>query len=301
MQFQSLELEDVPAAKPYFDLLGSDICDYTIGGMFMWREFYKVEYTVEDDIFYSRVHNEQHTKILYNLPIGRTKQDIVKGIRRIMEFEKDNPAQLRFVTIEERFLTLFEEAGMKFQSHNNEIYSDYVYLTEEFLKLSGKKNHKKKNHIQQFLRSCDAWTFEEISHDNLEELKEFFRTHYSVDPNATEEEIEENDRAMEVLERFDEYQMFGGLLRADGEICGFSVGEICGRTLFVHIEKASREHPGAYQMLNHQFAEHFGQSTERINREEDMGDEGLRRSKQSYHPIELVKKFVVEEEMGEAE
>jgi hypothetical protein len=294
MHFKALELEDIPAVKPYFDLLGSDICDYTVGGMFMWRDFYGVEYTVEDGIFYSLVHNEQHSKILYDLPIGKTREDIVRGIRNIMEYEKDDPAQLRFVTIEERFLPLFKEAGMVFRAHNNEIYSDYVYSTEEFLKLSGKKNHKKKNHIQQFIRSCGEWSFEEIGHDNLEEAKEFFRTQYSVDEEANEEEVEENDRAMEVLDKFDEYGMFGGVLRADGKICGFSIGEIFGRTLFVHIEKASREHPGAYQMLNHQFAEHFGQGIERINREEDMGDEGLRRSKSSYHPIELVKKYVVE-------
>jgi uncharacterized protein len=292
MQFKKLELEDIPKVRPYLEMLGADICDYTIGGMFMWREFYLMEYAIEDGILYTRVHNDAHTKILYNLPIG---ENIVEGIKRIMEFEKDNPAQLRFVTIEERFIPLFEEAGLHFNKHNNKIYSDYVYLSEEFRSLSGKRNHKRKNHVNQFIKSCENWEFKDLTRENLEEVKQFFNQYYFVDPNANEEEIEENERAKEVLEHYDEYGMVGGVLYADGEITGFSMGEIIGRTLFVHIEKGSKLHPGNYQMLNYQFAERYGKEVERINREEDMGDAGLRKSKLSYHPHALVEKFVLEE------
>lgn len=292
MQFKKLELEDIPKVRPYLQMLGSDICDYTIGGMFMWRDFYRMEYAIEEDVLYTRVRNDAHTKILYNLPIGR---DIVSAIKNIMEFEKDNPSQLRFVTIEEKYLPLFEEAGFSFNKHNNEIYSDYVYLSEEFRSLSGKRNHKRKNHINQYIRSCDSWAFKELNEENIEAVKDFFERYYFVDPNANEEEIEENERAKEVLENYEIYGMRGGVLYADDQITGFSIGEIVGRTLFVHIEKGSKEYPGTYQMLNHQFAERFGQEAELINREEDMGDEGLRKSKLSYHPHELVKKYVLEE------
>lgn len=297
MQFKQLELEDIPILKPYFLRHGSDICDYTIGGMFLWREFYKMEYAIEGDTCYSRVHNEQNTKILYNLPMG---PDIRKGIARIIEIEKDNPAQLRFVTIEERFLPYFENQEVEFTHHNQDRYSDYVYLSSEFRNLSGKRNHKRRNHIQQFKRYCeDDWSFKEMTVEDVPAVKKFFEENYAVDPNANEEELEENKRAMEAVDRFADYDMFGGILYAKGEIVGFSISEIVGRTMFVHIEKAARRVPGVYQMLNHQFAEYFAQDVELINREDDAGDEGLRRSKMSYHPLDLFKKFVVEEVMAD--
>jgi hypothetical protein len=84
------------------------------------------------------------------------------------------------------------------------------------------------------------------------------------------------------------------VLKAGGAVVGFSLGEIIGDTLYVHIEKADRGCKGAYQMLVNQFA--AAQRQEQllyINREEDMGDPGLRASKQSYHPVALLKKFVV--------
>ena len=99
---------------------------------------------------------------------------------------------------------------------------------------------------------------------------------------------------LEVLDHMDDYRMSGGVLLADGRVVGFSLGEIVGDTLFVHIEKADRTCKGAYQMLVNQFALRYaGEGVAYINREEDMGDEGLRRAKQSYHPVALLKKYHV--------
>lgn len=88
--------------------------------------------------------------------------------------------------------------------------------------------------------------------------------------------------------------MLGGVLQADGKIVGFSLGEVAGDTLFVHIEKADRTFRGAYRMLVNQFAARFaGEGVSYINREDDMGDPGLRTSKLSYHPITLLKKYCI--------
>ena len=81
----------------------------------------------------------------------------------------------------------------------------------------------------------------------------------------------------------------GGLIKADGKVVAFAFGEKVGDTLFVHIEKAKKDVQGAYQMIVKEFALH--NPAPYINREEDMGIEGLRRSKESYHPIEKLKKY----------
>ena len=84
------------------------------------------------------------------------------------------------------------------------------------------------------------------------------------------------------------------MLLVDGEIVGFSLGEIIGATLFPHIEKADRDYEGCYQMLVAQFAQQFAhEGISFINREDDTGDLGLRTSKLSYHPVALLEKYTV--------
>lgn len=108
-------------------------------------------------------------------------------------------------------------------------------------------------------------------------------------------EQEENKKVIEVLDNYNIYDMVGGYLIADGRIVGFSINEIVDDTLYTHIEKADRHHKGAYQMLVNQAAITFATGkVSFINREEDMGNSGLRKSKKSYHPIELLRKYTIE-------
>jgi hypothetical protein len=105
---------------------------------------------------------------------------------------------------------------------------------------------------------------------------------------------EEYLKTIEVLENYDVYRAIGGLLRVNGEVIAFSIGEILNRVLFVHIEKADISYRGAYQVINNEFAKHFcTDDILFINREEDVGDEGLRTSKKSYHPRGLLNKYIV--------
>ena len=91
-----------------------------------------------------------------------------------------------------------------------------------------------------------------------------------------------------------QYGMVGGLLKTEGKIIGLSIGEILGDTLFVHVEKSLREVQGAYPLLVREFAKCFvSDGVNFINREEDDGNEGLRTSKLSYHPVKLLEKFLV--------
>ena len=100
---------------------------------------------------------------------------------------------------------------------------------------------------------------------------------------------------IEVLENYEIYGMLGGVLKVDDKIVGYSISEIVGDTLFCHIEKADISYGGAYQMLTNQFLQMYASSEDIkfVNREEDCGDEGLRKSKMSYHPIELIEKNTV--------
>jgi len=98
----------------------------------------------------------------------------------------------------------------------------------------------------------------------------------------------------EVLEHLDQYGLVGGVLRADGAIVGFTLGEVLRDTLYIHIEKADRDYPGAYQMLCRQFCTAYADGLAYVNREEDMGDLGLRKAKRDLHPVTQLKKYTVE-------
>lgn len=99
----------------------------------------------------------------------------------------------------------------------------------------------------------------------------------------------------EFLRDFAAYAPLAGLLRVNGRVVGFSAGEIVGDTLIIHIEKADIAYEGVYQALVNEYAKCFVTPGVRyINREEDAGDEGLRRSKESYHPVRLLEKYLVQ-------
>ena len=117
--------------------------------------------------------------------------------------------------------------------------------------------------------------------------------------NGCEEDPEKNSEmcvTLNSLRLYKELELCGGVLRAEGKVVGFSIGEsVSDDTFVVHIEKAFADVPGAYPMINQQFVEHEMQGFSYVNREEDMGAEGLRSAKESYHPIFMVEKGIVTE------
>ena len=117
--------------------------------------------------------------------------------------------------------------------------------------------------------------------------------------NGCEEDPEKNSEmcvTLNSLRLYKELNLKGGLIRAEGEIVAFSIGEpVTEDTFVVHIEKAFADVPGAYPMINQQFVQHEMQGFSYVNREEDMGEEGLRSAKESYHPVFMVEKGIVTE------
>lgn len=295
MEFAALQLSGIGEISPFFKKIRTKTCDYTVGGMFMWRDFYRMEYAVSDGVFYSRLHSA-HGARYYNLPIADDIPAALRGFR-----EATGEAAPTFCTIPEEYLSVFREifpgCGVSYQ----EEFSDYLFRYDDLAGLHGKKYSGQRNQISQFKRANEDWSFTPLGEDMLGEVREFFLRKYLPESADGAYEREENRKVLEVLDNFRAYGFSGGVLKAGGAVVGFSLGEIIGDTLYVHIEKADRGCKGAYQMLVNQFA--AAQRQEQllyINREEDMGDPGLRASKQSYHPVALLKKFVVRVDNHEA-
>jgi len=247
-----------------------------------------MEYRIENGTFFSRLKS-QTGDIYYNIPIS---EDIGEAINRLILCEGK---PIRFCTVPENYLSFFFSDCNDIAVFEQTSFSDYLYCSNSLINLKGKKYHGQKNLISQFKRSFDSWSFEIIDENSISMVKDFFCNRYLLTALESPYEQEENNKVLEVLDNYSAYGMIGGYLVANGEIVGFSINEIVGDVLYTHIEKADRQCKGAYQMLVNQTAIAFTTDTVPfINREEDLGDLGLRTSKKSYHPIELLKKFTIE-------
>ena len=255
----------------------------------MWRDYYKMDYAIENGVFYSRLFNEDGTHF-YNLPLSN---DIIKSVKELIK--QDSESVIRFCTVPEDYLDFFTQ-NYKVKITPQEEHFDYLYLAEDFKTFAGKKFGGQRNLVHQFLRLYPDNRYEKITEKNLSEVIKFFKDNYLYSVHELSlSEHEENQKTLEVLNNLELYGFFGGALYANGKIVAFSLGEKIGDVIHIHIEKADKTVKGAYQTVVTRFANAFcDEKVKFINREEDMGDLGLRESKRSYHPIDLLKKFNVE-------
>ena len=296
MQFQPLKMGDISLVRPFFEGLLSNTCDYTVGGMFMWRDYFQMEYAIEDGTFFSR-HTGEDGRRGYNIPLG--SRNMTSSLQRLKNYVQGEDEPLRFCTVPEEYLSAFRLLDVAFRRISQEEYFDYLYSAEDFIGLNGEKYTSQRNHIHQFRHFAPNWDYQELGAGNLTDALVFFKDYYQPGQNNSPSRDEENKKVLEVLENFELYRMLGGILLVNGVVVGFSLCEVLGDTLYVHIEKADREVPGAYSMLAWQSAKYYaGQGTgvRYINREEDMGNPGLRNSKLTWRPIRLLKKYILDEE-----
>ncbi len=290
MDFQKLTLAQTEEVRSRLGYLRSNTCDFTVGGMFMWRDYFKMEYAIDDGVFFSRLYNDEG-EVYYNLPLC---EDMLRGIRRIIDYEKERCGTVRFCTVPKMYLPVFQELGLDLRIESQEDFFDYLYLAEDMKNLAGRKYSGQRNHISQFMRKFENWSFEELTDDNLDDARLLLKGMFSDEEEDSSKNAEKRMN-LDVLDNMDIYRMQGGILYADGKAVGFSLGEAVGNTLHIHIEKALRDCRGAHQMLAKQFVLKYAVSgIEYINREDDMGDPGLKRAKMAYHPVELLEKYVVE-------
>lgn len=291
MEFKKPEMGDKEKLTCYFKSMNERSCELTFANTLLWAPHYHVDYCILGDFLVCRSSGEEG--IYFNYPIGDQAKDIRPVIDELKEYcEKEGiPLQFRSVT-KEMFARLCLAYPGEFEITYNRDAADYVYFAEKLRTLSGKKLHGKRNHINRFKENYPDWSYERITADNMEEcLKMAQDWRIENDCEDDPEKQAEFCVTLNFLKHMDELGVFGGLIRAEGRIVAFSIGEaVNDDTLVVHIEKAFADVQGAYPMINQQFVEDYGKDYLYVNREEDMGSEGLRKAKLSYRPEMLIEK-----------
>ncbi len=271
-------------------------CDFSYGGILMWADVFEYEYAILDDTLFIKGRSEDDMQsVAFSLPVG--KMSLRESIAILSDWCMKHGTALKLTAVPEYavsdLLALRPKNVVELDG-----WADYLYDIEKLATLSGKKMAKKRNHVNQFVNSYGNDCYERIDSSNLGEVEAFMRNLMSTPAPSAAAAIERK-LAMEVLLASEKEQAnyLGGLLRVEGRVVAFTIGDIKGDTLFIHIEKADRDISGSYEMINKAFAEDMQQAYPQlrfVNREDDSGDEGLRKAKMSYHPVELLRKFSVE-------
>lgn len=289
LDFKKIEFSDIPVLKAYFNAYPARQCDRAIGSTVMWRDYFNNCYAVYDGtiILSSNFKNE----VCFTHPIGRNPDGAFTELEKYCD---ENSIDMVFATVNKNELPKLLERYPQSIVEADRNWFDYLYEKDAIMNLVGRKYATPRNHINKFKKLYTDWSFTEINKDDLPELIEFTRN-FTFNAEKDESANLELEMCIEVLENYDVYGMLGGVLRVDGRIIGYSIGEIIGDTLFCHIEKADISYHGAYQMVTNQFLRMYAdnETVKFVNREEDCGDEGLRKSKLSYNPVELLEKNTV--------
>ena len=295
VQFARTELENRELMHPYFQKYPSKSCERTFTNALLWSRHYAVAFAVIENTLVFRWEKEDGLSFSY--PAGHP-DDVERAVAFLDGYVAEQGLPLQFYHITpEQFAQLDEWYPGRFEIEYNRDIADYVYETEKLATLSGKKLHSKRNHINKFKDTHAHWSYETMTRDNLEECFQMALKWR----NQNECDIDDDKNAemcvtLNALRLFEELELVGGVLKNDGKVIAFTIGEpIDEETFVVHIEKAFADIQGAYPMINQQFVQHECMQYKYINREEDTGSEGLRKAKLSYRPVFLVEKGIVKE------
>jgi hypothetical protein len=267
--------------------------EYSFANNMAWQRLSDSLITRYED-FYTVLMPEGDT-YTYTFPAGHG--DYVEAIHQLREYAEANGKKCSIFGVTREYFPLFEsnfngEYSIKYLPDS----SDYVYLTEDLANLSGRKYHGKRNHLKKMDRY--PWTFNELTEDDFEDCILLSARLYNHKDGYTDHSARVEQYAIDTFFKYyREFNLMGGGIRIDGELVAFTIGErLNSNTVVVHIEKADTSYEGLYVLINNQFVRHFCDPNvvKYINREEDLGIEGLRKAKRSYHPVFQVEKHLVE-------
>ncbi len=288
LNFKTPELEDDGWVRECFSHAHSMNCEYSFGSVYLWRAAYATKIAHYKDFFICRWGK---TDISYSLPIGTG--DFKDAVEQIVNDARSLGIKPRIYGITESYKVLLEKYFPdKFLYFYDDGCNDYIYSVSELAELHGKKYHGKRNHIANFIRNNPDWKYEEISQKNISECIDFHSEWImSRDDNDPDYSLE-FEAVLSGFENYEKLGFKGGAIRANGKIIAYNYGEKINDLCFVsHFEKAPSGEHGAYAIINQEFAKRLlADGYEYVNREEDLGLEGLRKAKQSYHPVIWLKK-----------
>ena len=292
-QFRELSASDMQAVRGFTG--ESDLSYHQFTNMFMWRRVMNAKICITDRALYVYNRYQNHPPAVF-FPFCK-REDEEDCVRELLSLLPE-VSTFRPVTEDQgkRLLAMFP--GARMESIRSQW--DYCYLASDLIALAGRKYHTKKNHLNIF-KSAYSWQWHDVNADSGDEALALLRAASERldlmrenEENGEPDVMPEHEANLELISHLRRFDLRAGVITADGLPIAYSVGERIGNdTALIHIEKADREYRGAYAAINQMLVASAFSDLTWINREEDMGIEGLRKAKESYRPAKMNEVFTV--------
>jgi len=294
--FKCLSLEDKDLINSYVENSGVESYEYLFSSLYMWRKLDNVKYAIIEGALVIE-KNEEGKGTFYAQPIRYTKENLVNIIESLANRNENyTDRDYFFGDVDKRFINdLKEYTDYKIEIKEDVDDFEYVYKTIDLIELKGKKYHGKKNHVNTFEKS---YNYEIKAIDNDKVVKDcltlLHRWHEEVLETIDKEMCMEIDAIKDIFGELQYLDLKSIAVYVDNELAGFAVGEkVNDKMAVIHVERGELEYKGIYSFVNRKFLMGCFSDTEFVNRQEDTGNEGLRKAKESYHPAKMIKKYLV--------
>ena len=289
LSFRPVEIQHRDIFQPYLTK-NSQTCDRAFVNTFCWQHLFHTQWAEENGFLIIRAFINGERRAAY-IVVSQKDRPAYTDILPALEAdaaEFDQPLTLMGLSEEECDILQQQLPGQFFFDKNRD-FADYVYKADDLKTLKGRKYAQKRNHVNKF-KSLYNYHYEAITKENIADclqLEESWISQHAEDESAQSEYI----TIQKAFQHFEALGLLGGALYVDGKLVAFTYGSAIRNDIFcTHVEKADIHYEGVYQMINYLFAQHLPEQFTFINREEDMGLAGLRKSKSSYQPAMLAYK-----------
>ncbi len=291
-EFKPITLDDRDVIHRMLWQYQPDTSELTFTNLFIWRAHYGFLWSVYRD-WLLIVGGNSENGVQALPPIGPSSR--VEVTAMLLQWLKENRGIPRpHIDRADRKLVSELQASPNFLCEPMRDHFDYVYRTADLIELAGKGYRQQRNHTNYLLRTYKM-TYEPMNESHVDSCLNLARNW--CEARQCEEDLSlgsEGEATREALLNFRAIGLDGGVILVNGRVEAFTLGELLNRdTAVVHIEKANVEIRGLYAVINQQFCEERWRDVPAVNREQDLGEPGLRKAKLSYNPDRLVEKFRV--------
>ncbi len=287
IDFKSPKLSDYEKFAPFFFDEGELSCEMNFISIYVWKRVYENKFYLDDKTLIFRSIDEDGN-YMFSLPYG----DLKYGMNLIFDYCKRNGIIPNLWTSRGKRLDLFRELYSSFEFIAQRDNFDYIYNRKDLAELAGKKYHSKRNHISAFSKKYN-WTYEPLTNENMEDFLAFSDKWYEDRRVEEDEGLKAEKKALgEILNSDVGIDYKGAMIKVENKVVAITLGSpINSFTFDIHYEKADKDFATAYAVINREFALRELSNYKYINREDDLGIEGLRKAKLSYKPEIILEKY----------
>lgn len=293
---KEISINDKGCFDKYFETSHVLASEMSFTNLFMWKDHYKIRFGIINNFLCIMSVRDISNPFCF-FPVGdyNRREELKKTIETLKEYFTSEGWKLVFSRVTKQQLKIFDDIKIEYNATEDRNNADYVYTVKSLSTLAGKKLDGKRNHINKF-KKLYTYEYEEISPSNIKDCKNIVEKWYRQRVQSSDETLlHEKIANLGLLENYGILGLKGGLIRVYGEAQAFTVGEQLNQnTVVIHLEKANAEIRGIYTMINQMFINNQWLHMEYVNREQDLGVEGLRKAKLSYNPDHLIYKYTIE-------